>query len=241
MYFAFQYKDPGFVPLASINAVTESPLRSGRTEHGLTSHGNAHQVSSRNETHEFRSITFNEVERPAEMPQDLMKNVLPLVEEHICEANASVDKSGGQNDSQGNGKVVFQEEESKEGDEVVLEAEDPAKAAQEKAVTTIPHADEPTAKASDDAVVEVQIVKKDNGSPVRDAESRHEEEKHNGLVEVPETRREANDFYEEIRFCLLCHNEQPIRAKHCKVCGRCVAMYDHHCPWLGTPHLSSPP
>lgn len=34
----------------------------------------------------------------------------------------------------------------------------------------------------------------------------------------------------ETRFCTACNLEQPVRAKHCKECGRCVALHDHHCP-----------
>ena len=37
----------------------------------------------------------------------------------------------------------------------------------------------------------------------------------------------------QIRFCLACQIEQPSRSKHCKECERCVALHDHHCPWLG--------
>jgi hypothetical protein len=37
----------------------------------------------------------------------------------------------------------------------------------------------------------------------------------------------------ETRFCTVCLIEQPLRAKHCKECGKCVALHDHHCPWLG--------
>lgn len=37
----------------------------------------------------------------------------------------------------------------------------------------------------------------------------------------------------ERRFCTVCKLDQPIRAKHCKECKSCVALHDHHCPWLG--------
>ena len=37
----------------------------------------------------------------------------------------------------------------------------------------------------------------------------------------------------ETRYCTVCFIEQPLRAKHCKECGKCVAVHDHHCPWLG--------
>ena len=41
-------------------------------------------------------------------------------------------------------------------------------------------------------------------------------------------------LYVERRYCTVCNLEQPFRAKHCKECNKCVAQYDHHCPWLGT-------
>ncbi len=34
-------------------------------------------------------------------------------------------------------------------------------------------------------------------------------------------------------FCELCGVRQPRRCKHCHDCGRCVAVFDHHCAWLG--------
>lgn len=33
-------------------------------------------------------------------------------------------------------------------------------------------------------------------------------------------------------FCVECMVEVPLRARHCKDCGKCVATFDHHCVWI---------
>ena len=43
----------------------------------------------------------------------------------------------------------------------------------------------------------------------------------------------ALEYKVERRFCSPCGFDQPYRSKHCKYCNRCVASYDHHCPWIG--------
>lgn len=52
-------------------------------------------------------------------------------------------------------------------------------------------------------------------------------------LEKQQEEKEEEILYVERRYCTKCGLEQPIRAKHCKDCERCVSQYDHHCPWLG--------
>lgn len=37
----------------------------------------------------------------------------------------------------------------------------------------------------------------------------------------------------KLRDCIICHQVQALRAKHCHDCNKCVLTFDHHCPFMG--------
>lgn len=47
------------------------------------------------------------------------------------------------------------------------------------------------------------------------------------------SRYSIRHLYPSSRTCGTCKLVRPLRTKHCKVCGVCVARMDHHCIWLG--------
>eukprot|EP00040_Diaphanoeca_grandis_P015399 m.78586 g.78586 ORF g.78586 m.78586 type:complete len:383 (+) comp25130_c0_seq1:170-1318(+) len=56
-----------------------------------------------------------------------------------------------------------------------------------------------------------------------------------GFVDTFSDNTPCNAALEENpdRWCRLCQQSKPIRAKHCFACKRCVRRFDHHCPYLG--------
>jgi hypothetical protein len=34
------------------------------------------------------------------------------------------------------------------------------------------------------------------------------------------------------KLCFECRLQIPLRGRHCHLCGKCVKVFDHHCPWV---------
>ena len=58
-------------------------------------------------------------------------------------------------------------------------------------------------------------------------------ENDNDEDEIHTSEEEDIVLFVEIKYCTICHLEQPLRTKHCKSCDQCIATHDHHCPWIG--------
>eukprot|EP01090_Pellita_catalonica_P023268 TRINITY_DN9473_c0_g2_i1.p1 TRINITY_DN9473_c0_g2~~TRINITY_DN9473_c0_g2_i1.p1 ORF type:complete len:337 (-),score=51.17 TRINITY_DN9473_c0_g2_i1:58-1068(-) len=49
-----------------------------------------------------------------------------------------------------------------------------------------------------------------------------------GIDSTPLNKTKRN----EITYCFRCEIQRPPQSHHCRICGRCVAFMDHHCPYI---------
>merc|ERR1711874_159652 len=75
--------------------------------------------------------------------------------------------------------------------------------------------------------------KKDPGFLPQNTEDYHRSIKQIAYYDEWKNHRADSSLGPDIlRLCHTCRSVRPLRAKHCRICDRCVAQFDHHCPYI---------
>lgn len=55
---------------------------------------------------------------------------------------------------------------------------------------------------------------------------------HRAIKQIPYYDKWKKRYAVLNRLCHTCRCLRPLRAKHCRVCNRCISYFDHHCPFI---------
>jgi hypothetical protein len=64
-------------------------------------------------------------------------------------------------------------------------------------------------------------------------EFKNNEEGNNQIIMNEVNKKTEGDLSTLTTYCSNCFIDIPLRAKHCKICNKCIATLDHHCSWVG--------
>ena len=89
-------------------------------------------------------------------------------------------------------------------------------------------AETPSASNLDNYIVSVQNTRQMGHISTRKPE--HQTTEH---LNTLERCQRTGKIEMTLMYCTQCLIDMPLRARHCRLCQKCVSTYDHHCPWIG--------